>query len=367
MAGCSMLAEEQDSIEIIEIQEPEIDSVAIWKAAQIDSFFQDRTNRGKFNGTVLFADSGKVIFKGAYGYADLKSKDTLETTSAFQLASCSKPITALAVLLLIDDDKISLTDSIQKFIPDFPYHGITVKMLLIHRHGLSNYMYFSDKYWADWNKPISNADVLDIMKKWQPAPYYLPNRRYNYSNTGYMLLASIIEQASGMSYDKFVETRIFKKLGMNDSFIFNSTLDPKRKNNGVKGYRSNGREAPDTYQNGVVGDKGVYSTVEDLFRLDQALYNGELISDQMLDSAFTKAHPELYDNDNYGLGWRIQDFGFEKIVYHGGWWKGFKTYIIRVLPQRYTIIVLSNKQKGFLKVPQLRALMEDPPEVNNID
>ncbi len=345
----------------------EVDSAAFKRMKRIDTFFWKKYKKKRFNGTVLFADKGEIVFKGAYGKPDFSKEDTLTTHSSFQLASVSKPLTALAVLKLVESGKIALKDSVQKFIPDFPYPGITIELLLIHRHGLSNYMYFCDKYWADWELPMSNQDVIDIMIEEQPAVYYRPNRRYNYSNTGYMLLATIIEKASGISFEEYMQKEIFDVAQMTDSFINNESKDPDLKKKGAVGYRPNGKRAPGTYQNGVVGDKGVYSSVEDLFKLDQALYDERIISQEMQDSAFTKAHKELYDYDNYGFGWRIKDYKDYKVIYHSGWWKGFKTNYIRVLPQEWTIIVLTNKLNNHLNVNRLVSLMQKSSEVKEMN
>ncbi|MCK5086410.1 MAG: serine hydrolase, partial [Melioribacteraceae bacterium] len=118
-------------------------------AAKIDSFFNDRFNRGLFNGTVLYSDSGKIVYLSAFGFADHKEKEKLKINSQFQLASVSKPITAYAIMLLVEKGEMAYSDSIRKYFPEFPYENITIHQLLIHRTGLPNYMYFADKYWKD--------------------------------------------------------------------------------------------------------------------------------------------------------------------------------------------------------------------------
>ena len=248
--------------------------------------------------------------------------------------------------MLIDQGKLSLNDSIQKFFPDFPYEGITIKLLLIHRSGLSNYMYFADKHWDNKFQPISNSEVIDLFEKYTPQYYYKPNIRYNYSNTGYMLLAAIVEKVSGMKFGKFMQKNIFDPLHMNNTYVYNKNLENLDENSAVGYYRWR-RKAEDTYLNGVVGDKGVYSSVEDLLKFDRALANNRLVSDSLLTKAYTAAHPELLINDNYGFGWRINDAdSTNKIVYHSGWWKGFRSYYIRELGAKKTIIVLSNVSRN---------------------
>ena len=328
------------------------------KANKIDSFFTNKYEKRQFNGTILFADQGNVIIKKAYGFADIREKDSLRLNSAFQLASVSKPLTALAVLWLEERGHLSLEDSIQKFFPSFPYEGIDIELLLSHRSGLPNYMYFSEDYWKDRSIPISNQDVVCMMQTYQPNIYYIPDYRYNYSNTNYALLAAIVEKVSGMSFSDFMNQFIFDPLGMSKTYVY-TKLEADASEQATLGYYR-GRVAEDNYLNGVTGDKGVYSTVEDLYELDKALYNDRLLSQESLSKAFTAAHPELYDHDNYGLGWRInQRPDCSKIVFHSGWWKGYRTHFFRLLDKKQTIIVLSNTNRSrFIRTDDLLSLME---------
>jgi len=328
------------------------------KANKIDSFFSDREQKRQFNGTILFADQGNVIIKKAYGYANIKKRDSLQLNSAFQLASISKPLTALAILWLEDRGYLSLRDSIQRFFPKFPYKNINVELLLTHRSGLPNYMYFAEEHWRDRDIPISNQDVVCMMQTYQPNIYYIPDYRYNYSNTNYALLSAIVEKVSGLSYGDFMDYYIFDPLGMYHTFVY-TKLEAKASELSTVGFHR-GRIAEDTYLNGVTGDKGIYSTVEDLFKLDQALYSDSFLKKKSLDRAFTAANPELYDHDNYGLGWRInQRPDCSKVIFHSGWWKGYRTHFFRLIDEKQTIIVLSNTNRSrFINTRSLLDLME---------
>ncbi|MFP4095294.1 MAG: serine hydrolase domain-containing protein [Cyclobacteriaceae bacterium] len=328
------------------------------KATKIDSFFIDKLARHQFNGTVLFADQGNVIIRKVYGYANIRAGDTLTLDSRFQLASVSKPITAMAVLYLADQGYLSLEDSIQKYYPLFPYEGITIRMLLTHRSGLPNYMYFSEDHWLNRQQPITNQDVVCLMQTYQPTIYYLPDFRYNYSNTNYALLAAIIEKVSGHPFRVFMEDYFFDILQMYDTQVY-AKAEGVMPDQWTVGY-DRGREAEDNYLNGVTGDKGVYSTVDDLFKLDQALYQPHFLSNGILQDAFTAANPELHAHDNYGLGWRINEQpDCSKMVYHSGWWKGYRTHFIRILDKEQTIIVLSNVNRSrFIKIEELVSLLE---------
>jgi len=355
-------AEEPNPVEPVELAAADLlvpDKAAREAAAErLDNYFKRRAKYNGFNGTVLYAVDGEIEYSKAFGYSNLRRKDSLKMESSFQLASVSKPITALATLVLIDQGKIALTDSIQTFFPEFPYKGITVQMLLSHRSGLPNYMYFADSLWTNTEVPITNWDVLDLMIEHHPKRYYPPGVRYNYCNTNYALLALIVEDVSKMAFELFVKTRIFLPLKMYDSQIYNKSVSPKNFNT-VIGYASGRRIADNTYLNGVVGDKGVYASALDLFKLDVALRSGKLISNELLNEAFEPQHKDLYQWDNYGLGWRIDASDPDnKIVYHTGWWKGFRSYFIRELGSKKTLIVLSNTARNSaLGTRELRKLI----------
>lgn len=322
---------------------------------KIDSFFSKRYKRGLFNGNVLFSSHDTIVYEHAFGLANIREKDTLKINSAFQLASVSKTFTSYAIMLLKQQGKISYSDSLRKFFPEFPYDNITIHQLLIHRSGLPNYMYFSDEYWRDSrNLTIDNDDVVTLMIDHHPLPYYLPGRRYNYNNTNYALLASIIEKVTNKSYSDFMYEEIFEPLEMYNSYVYDKNIDSVN-NSAVKGYVSWRRRAENTYLNGVVGDKGIYSTVGDLNKFSRALFEGSLVKKEELEIGYQLGHDELYANDNYGYGWRINMLpDSSKIVYHTGWWKGFRSYFIRSLKDEKTIIVLTNKSKtGVLHTKEL--------------
>ncbi|MCP5063665.1 MAG: beta-lactamase family protein [Ignavibacteriae bacterium] len=327
---------------IDKIEKKVVNKKHIKKAKELDKFFNRRRKIAGFSGAVLFADHGEVVYKHAFGYANHKLKTELSTKTKFQIASVSKPFTSYAILLLKQRGELTLEDSVQKYFPKFPYKGVTIKLLLIHKSGIPEYNYFSDKYWIDRKTTITNDDVLNLMADNEISRYYLPNRKYNYINTNYAVLASIVEKVSGDSFEDFMMEEIFEPLGMNDSFVYRRGSEITTDNIAI-GYRSRRRKIQDHYQNGVVGDKGVYTTVEDLLEFDKALYNGKLVTKENIESAFKPAHKRLYVHDNYGLGWRINGKdSTNKIVYHTGWWKGFRSYFIRQLGTKKTIIVLSN-------------------------
>lgn len=321
------------------------------KAKELDKRFKRYNKRGVFNGTVLYGEYGHEVFKGAYGYADFRKKEQLTLESSFQLASVSKMFTAAAIMLLKEHGKLNYEDSLTKFIPEFPYYGITIRQLLNHRSGLSRYMSLADKYWSV-NKPINNEEVIDLFVQYKPNPYFKPDDGFHYCNTNYALLASVVERISGKTFDVFMQEEIFKPLGMDHSFVYNLNGDSIIRYQvpiGVSGHRNRGWrpvKVGDYYLNGVMGDKGVYSTVEDMFKFNLALDNGTLINQSILEEAFKKGSPGYYKRkDNYGFGWRIRD-NMDSTAYHFGWWKGFRAYYIRDMKNDRVLIALTNTHKG---------------------
>lgn len=337
------------------------DSVYAPTAFKLDTFFEKKFKATIFNGTVLFAERGRIILEKSYGFADWKKKDSLTIESTFNLASASKPFTSVAILQLVEQGKINLTDSVEKYIPSFPYKGIDIHQLLSHRSGLSKYDHFCDQpdsIWPDKHKSIHNTDVIDIMAAIIPQVAYSPNTHHYYSNTNYMLLAQIIENVSGVNYKDYLQTNIFDRCEMNNSVLY--TRDNKDELiNPAKGYTGNYTECIDIYLNGAVGDKGIYSNVEDMLKFDEALYNGTLLTDESLDLAFTEHIDQKNNGQNYGYGFRLTyDDVKGKIPFHTGWWKGFRTYFIRIPKMQQTIIILSNIKRGpFLNVNDLVNLL----------
>lgn len=314
---------------------------------QLDSLFRVLHKNKGFNGTVLVTQYNQVIYKGAFGYADFSKKDTLTTQKPFQLASVSKQFTAMAIMMLQEAGRLKYEDEVQRFFPDFPYECITIRQLLTHRSGLPNYTYFTEKYWKDRRAFISNEEVIRLMTVHKPPVYYQPNVRFNYSNTGYCLLAAIVTKASGMPFENFVEKKIFRPLGMRHSWILtrNKTEIPP-------GHTARRQKREIDFLDGVLGDKGVYSTVEDLYKWDQALYTEKLVKQTTLNEAFIGAAKET-KKDDYGFGWRIRKLmGLNPVEYHGGLWHGFNTYIMRNRQDHSAIIVLSNVPNGSLAYMQ---------------
>jgi CubicO group peptidase (beta-lactamase class C family) len=341
--------QEDDSRETIDVPTSFTPDSAKKLGHQLDSIFKYLHKKKGFNGTVLVTKYDQVMYKGAFGYADFHPKDTLTTETSFQLASVSKQFTAMAIMMLKEQGRLNYDDSVQQYLPAFPYKGITIRQLLNHRSGLANYTYFSDELWPDRNKAITNEDVVDLMAVHQPKVYYPPNTHFDYSNTGYALLASIVTKASGMPFAVFMQKYIFKPLQMDNTFTYSkemATIAGKV----ATGHTGGRRERSPDYLDTVLGDKGVYSTVEDLYKWEQALYTQKLVTKQTLQEAFTGSRPETKKKEDYGFGWRIrqlEDSG-DTVVYHAGLWHGYTTYLLRNPKDHSALIILSNVPNGSL-------------------
>lgn len=317
--------------------------------SQLDSIFNTLHKHKGFNGTVLITKYNQVVYKGAFGYADFQRKDTLNTQTAFQLASVSKQFTAMAIMMLKERGKLHYDDSVQQYIPNFPYKGITIRQLLTHRSGLSNYTYFSDKLWPDRKQYMSHEDVLNLMAEHQPKVYYQPDTRYDYSNTGYFLLAAIVENVSHMPFAAFMQKNIFDPLQMTHTFTFGDSISAQGAKIATGHTRGRRKRAPD-FLDTVLGDKGIYSTVEDLYKWDQALYTQKLVTNETLEEAFTGELIKKKKGEYYGFGWRIRELERgDKVVYHAGLWHGYTTYLLRNPKDHSALIVLSNLPNGSLK------------------
>lgn len=308
---------------------------------QIGEFYQKTLLRFGFNGGILVAKNGQIIFEKYHGYFDLKKKDSLTPHSAFHLASVSKTFTAMAVLKLVQDGKLSLNDSLQKFFPGFPYEGVTVKLLLSHRSGLPNYLYFMEKLGWPRDSFCSNETILKYLMEFRPPGTGRPDTHFSYCNTNYSLLGLIIEKASGMSYEDYLKKTFFIPIGMKDTYVFNMKRDSARS---MASYDYRGRKEPYTFLDQGFGDKNIYSTPEDMLRWDQAMYSDFFFSKKTLEEAYTPYSNERPGIRNYGYGWRMNVFpDGRKVIYHNGWWHGNNTVFIRSIQDSVTIIVLGNK------------------------
>ena len=253
------------------------DEIVAKRAKQADRLFSD-LNQAGMNGVVLYAEQGQVVYEKAFGWRDLskRQKDSLRVDDVFQLSSDSKMFTAEAVMLLKAEGKLDYDDDVRKYIPELPYEGITIRMLLTHRSGLPRYDSMADEHWPDRKKPFSNEALIKMLAEKRPEVYGTPDAGYFYNNINYALLASVVERASGQHFEDFMRERIFEPLGMTHSFIYSmrgeTTVPPSLpvEAHGHDLYRKGPEKTPNNYLNGVMGDKIMFSNVEDLWIFNQA-------------------------------------------------------------------------------------------------
>jgi CubicO group peptidase (beta-lactamase class C family) len=340
---------ELDSIFIM----PDLEHIQA-KASQVDELFQRLRRLTGFNGTVLYAEKGRIVYRDAFGFENvIRRRDSLQVDSRFELASVSKMFTAMAIMLLHEEGKIvSYDDDVHNYIQEWPYNDVKIRQLLHHRSGLPRYESLAHDEWADKTIPLTNDRMIELFIKHKPSPYFRPDRGFHYCNTNYALLASVVERASGMNFEDFMHERIFTPLGMNNSMIYSMRYDtavPVYIDEIVPGHDLRGRRfirVRNDYLNGVMGDKGMFSTVDDLYRFDKGLTHNLLLSESLLKEAFSPGSPPHRRRvDNYGFGWRIRTEA-DSAVYHYGWWKGFRSFYLRDMAQQKTLIVLTNTDRG---------------------
>lgn len=325
--------------------------------------------RKKFSGTVLIAVDGKIVFEKSVGFANVKEQTPFDQHSSFRLASVSKQFTAMGIMLLKEDGKLDLDSPITKFFPELPYEGVTIRHLLHHTGGIPDYMALFTKHWDretdfDKRKVAFNRDMINLLAEHKPERLFAPGEKWDYSNTGYVLLASVIEKVSGQTIQAFMQNRIFDPLEMKDSRVFEVSIGvskdfdlPSR----VYGFMYVGDDHVDNdwnFLNGMVGDGGIYASARDLLKWDQALYTEKLVKKAMLDEAFTSGVLKNGIETGYGYGWIVSRDKTEGLTTsHDGSWVGFRTSIQRHPDRKLTVIVLSNSST--LQIDQINRAIEE--------
>jgi CubicO group peptidase (beta-lactamase class C family) len=314
-------------------------------SASIDALFKDYDKPNVPGASVIVIREGKVLYKRAYGSADLEAGTAATTKTNYRLASVTKQFTAMCILILADRGRLSLDSRITRFFPDYPAYGseITLRQLLTHTSGLRAY---EELIPPGRTAQLKDADVLDLLKQ-QTSTYFAPGMDYRYSNTGYAHLAMIVEKASGMKFADFLKKNIFAPLKMHETVAFEDGISTVR--NRAFGYTKKG----DTYErtdqsmtSAILGDGGIYSSVEDLFLWDQALYTTRLVSADMMQQAWTPSILASGKQITYGFGWELGERDGTRTVRHSGGTIGFRTQILRIPERKFTVIVLSNRSEA---------------------
>jgi CubicO group peptidase (beta-lactamase class C family) len=338
---------------------------------KLDDLFSGLNRSGHFNGSILVAKAGKILYQRSIGLLDKKTREKLTDSSMFQLASVSKVITATAVLMLHERELLDINLPFKAYFPDFPYNDVTIKQLLNHRSGLPNYIYILNKEICQPDYRMNNEEMYNYFVAKNSKPYLKPDCRFNYCNTNYALLGLLIEKVSGTSYSSFLKEELFKPLGMlHTSTILDIDLNGP---NTTRPYDERWRPIEFDASDYVLGDKSIYSTPYDLYLFSEAMYNNRIIKPQTQELAYT-AFSREQKNSNYGYGWRMVNYNdpVKKEVYHNGWWHGYRSSFHRRLNDTLTVVILSNQlnraayqtQKVYQILDSSASLIVDDEETN---
>lgn len=304
-------------------------------------FFEESLVRSRFNGAILVARNGKIVFEEYEGLKEVLKGEPIDSVTAFHLASVSKTFTAMAILKLWEDGKLKIDDKVDKYLKGFPFNQITIRNLLSHRSGLPNYVYFAEQVGWNTRNYLHNDDMLKLLvSNKSKLRIGRPNAYFDYCNTNYALLALIIENVTGKSYAAFMDQSFFTPIGMMNTYVFDINKTEKI----LPSFKYNNRKEPMMFLDAVYGDKNIYSTARDMLKWDIALNSGKLFKKETLDEAYRGYSYERKGVKNYGLGWRLYEMpSGKKIVYHNGWWHGNNTVFSKLIQDSTTIIVLGNK------------------------
>jgi CubicO group peptidase (beta-lactamase class C family) len=305
---------------------------------KIDEIVTAQEKYDLFSGTVLVAQHGKIMYTGTAGFANRDHDVPNRLETRFNIGSIGKTFTSALIMQLVQEEKIALTDPLSRYFPELPYQekaAIQIGHLLNHSAGLDNYMRHED-YDAKKDELRRIQDVLPLI--YDQEPLFKAGEKFSYSNSGMVLLGAVIEKVTGMEYRDYLKLRILDPLGMkNTGIVYTEDVCPGR----ATGYNNIYR---DTYQAETLrqmpafSDGGLYTTVLDLLKFDQALYGEILLAEKYRDIMFTPVGP----NRHYAYGWIVVPFGGTTVIYHGGGSPGFTAEFRRYPEKGYTLIVLSN-------------------------
>lgn len=321
------------------------------QAASIDALLTAYSGPNVPGAAVLVIRNGEKVFERGYGMADVEAGTPVTSATNFRLASLTKQFTAMAVMMLVEDGKLRLDTPLTTLFPSLqPFASeMTVQHLLQHQSGLPDYEPMVPK---EATEQVHDRDVLTLMAS-VDSGLFSPGSAYHYSNSGYALLALLVEQQSGQSFSQFLEARIFATLGMNNTVAFVDGVTPLP--NRALGYRVTDTVsvlADQSLYSAVLGDGGIYSSLDDLYRWDQALYadnqpgsarSGPLVSAEAL------ALMRQPDKADYGFGWRIDRYRGTLRYHHSGSTSGFRHFMQHFPDLDLTVILLTNRAEPDVK------------------
>jgi len=323
-------------------------------AQKIDDIFAGLKSGDAPGAAVLVIRDGKPVYQHGYGITDLRRRNKINEHTNFRLASVSKQFTAMAVMLLVHDGKLRYEDRLTQIFPDFPSYGnsITIRNLLNHTSGLLDYEDLMAQPYRSATqgdiRQIQDSDVLDLLKK-QRSTKFVPGSRWDYSNSGYVVLGQVVEKVSGESFGDFLHDRIFTPLGMNHTIAYQRGKNEVA-NRAYGHAQENGvwQETDQSPTSATLGDGGIYSSLTDLAMWDTALRHHTLLSETEMQPALTPVQVlGVQEPDGkpaaYGFGWFLNPYKSHRRIWHYGETIGFRTTIQRFPDDDLTIIILCNR------------------------
>ena len=307
---------------------------------QIDSILQEFNSSDSPGAAIMVIKDGKSVFQKGYGLATTTTK--IDEYTNFRLASVSKQFTAMCVMILKERGRLSYENTLKDIFPDFPEYGkdITIKNLLNHTSGLIDY----ENLMPDTQTvQVHDKDVLDMMMSID-STYFSAGEKYKYSNSGYALLAMIVEKVSGKRYADFLKENIFNPLNMKESVAYEKGISEIK--NRALGYiyrEDKFIERDQSSTSAVLGDGGIYCSLEDYKKWDEALYINKIVSQETLKEAFTQTLLNDKSVINYGFGWETSFIDGINILEHNGSTCGFTNHVIRIPEKRLTVLILTNR------------------------
>lgn len=317
----------------------------LMKEKSIDDIMSTYQSMDKPGASVLVFKDDKIVFKKGYGVSNVSTQEKITQNTNFRLASVTKQFTAMSILLLVQKGRIKLEDPLTKYFPSFPAYGkdIKIKHLLTHTSGLMDY---EDLMPATQVMQLHDTNCLQLMYK-ANGLYFAPGAQYKYSNTGYAILALIVEKISGQDYGLFLKENIFKPLKMKNSVAFEegkSTI-PNR----AFGYSlDNGSwvETDQSLTSAVLGDGGIYTNTIEMTQWIKALWDFKLLGSEMQNQAWSRKKLNSGASIDYGYGWHVEDYKNITHPHHGGSSIGFRNQILLFPEQKLMVILLTNRNEG---------------------
>ncbi|UAY53612.1 serine hydrolase domain-containing protein [Ferruginibacter albus] len=356
-----------DSTQYIQLPEPTAISAKErnYILSQSQEWYNKFLRNSGFNGGMIVAKNGNIIFERYNGIAHLFGKDTVTENTPMHVASISKTFTGMAILKLWQDGKLNLDDSLTKYFPGFNYPGVTIRTLLDHRSGLPNYLYFMEDLGWDKSVFVRNNDVLTQMinRKSEIKGCSACNTHYEYSNTNFVLLALIIEKITGKTLPEYLKETFFVPLQMKNTFIYTDADSAKA----TTSYDGWGKPFKFDFLDKTYGDKNVFTTPRDLLLWDRALYSGKIFKPETLQEAYKPYSNEHPGIKNYGLAWHMYLFpNGQKIIYHNGRWHGSNAVFTRIIQDSATIIVIGNRyDRNIYRAKELASVFGNYGEDDN--